>query len=157
MCLSAYNSSRPYLSLPGRAAQNARGVSTQEQSPVPIYLDEGMSDAACKMLSGANQFVGEAVGTRQHRRRGDGDTGGSDKGGRTLGMTMGSVKQGEQSGEGGGGSVLHNETEERRRGKRGYDLGLAKARLDRCVVGLLDEWEDTKAVMKHWFPWMEFT
>lgn len=38
----------------------------------------------------------------------------------------------------------------------GYGIGLAKERLDRCVVGLLEEWKDTLSVVKHWFPWMKF-
>lgn len=39
----------------------------------------------------------------------------------------------------------------------GCDIELAKHRLDRCVVGLLEEWEDTLSAVKYWFPWMEFT
>eukprot|EP00611_Tribonema_gayanum_P013161 TRINITY_DN2395_c3_g2_i2.p1 TRINITY_DN2395_c3_g2~~TRINITY_DN2395_c3_g2_i2.p1 ORF type:complete len:397 (+),score=169.24 TRINITY_DN2395_c3_g2_i2:122-1192(+) len=37
-----------------------------------------------------------------------------------------------------------------------YTLELAQSRLNRCVVGLLDRWDDTKATLAKWFPWMVY-
>lgn len=133
---------------------------------MPTYLDEGMSDAACKMLCASNSFVGMPVsGAGEFRaeafqRRGDdtvapeeGPTGAVRPDPWQPSTPHGGIAKPERSvgdrvngdGGGGGGAV------------RRYDVGLAKARLDRCVVGLLEDWEGTKAVMKHWFPWMHFT
>lgn len=30
----------------------------------------------------------------------------------------------------------------------------AQQNVDKCVVGILEEWEESKKMMKHWFPWM---
>ncbi|CAM9161411.1 unnamed protein product [Phaeothamnion confervicola] len=35
-----------------------------------------------------------------------------------------------------------------------YDIDKARRRLGRCVVGSLEHWADTKAVLLHWFPWL---
>lgn len=43
---------------------------------------------------------------------------------------------------------------ERRRG-RPADLTEAKRNMDRCVVGLLSDWETTLQVLNHWFPWIQ--
>jgi len=33
----------------------------------------------------------------------------------------------------------------------------ALGNLDHCVVGVLERWEETKAVMEYWFPWLDFS
>lgn len=92
------------------------------------------------MLCGANQFVGEPVPISAAAALDEEsaptlrDNGGG--GGRT-----GRVRREEVSGE----------------PSKTYSIEVAKARLDRCTVGLLEEWGDTKLVIRHWFPWMEFT
>jgi hypothetical protein len=35
-------------------------------------------------------------------------------------------------------------------------IKIAEQRLRRCVVGLQEEWSATKRVLWHWFPWMQF-
>jgi hypothetical protein len=35
------------------------------------------------------------------------------------------------------------------------ECGLAYKRLDRCVIGILEDMENTRQVLKHWFPWMQ--
>jgi hypothetical protein len=35
------------------------------------------------------------------------------------------------------------------------ECGLAYERLDHCVIGILEDMENTRQVLKHWFPWMQ--
>jgi hypothetical protein len=34
------------------------------------------------------------------------------------------------------------------------ECGLAFKRLDHCIIGILEDMENTRRVLKHWFPWM---
>jgi hypothetical protein len=36
---------------------------------------------------------------------------------------------------------------------RPYSFETAAARLDKCVVGVLERWDDTSRVIGWWFPW----
>lgn len=141
--------------------QNARGISTTLQSPIPTYIDAGMSDAACKMLCASKSLAGVRVSepepeapvflagrhnTPRQPRKGNPEADNACEGIQKQRETAG----GELSI---GGSNWRGEVD---RPDREYSIGLAKSRLNRCAVGLLEEWEDTKTIMKHWFPWMEF-
>ena len=36
------------------------------------------------------------------------------------------------------------------------DVALAKSRVDKCVIGLQSDWEDTKILLKRFYPWLKF-
>ena len=33
----------------------------------------------------------------------------------------------------------------------------ALTNVEHCVVGLLERWEETKAMLEFWFPWLDFS
>jgi hypothetical protein len=38
-----------------------------------------------------------------------------------------------------------------------WEQGLALKNVESCVVGLQDDWDNTKRMIDHWFPWIEAT
>mmetsp|Transcript_6867 Transcript_6867/g.11384 ORF Transcript_6867/g.11384 Transcript_6867/m.11384 type:complete len:156 (+) Transcript_6867:339-806(+) len=36
-----------------------------------------------------------------------------------------------------------------------YSAATAKRRLQQCTVGILEEWDRTRAVLDYWFPWID--
>lgn len=35
------------------------------------------------------------------------------------------------------------------------DVELALQRAEKCAVGILEQWDDTRHVLRHWFPWFQ--
>ena len=98
-----------------------------------IYFDEGMSDAMCRMMLGEKETATLA------------------------GKTHDFVAQGARKAAGGAGRSADTNDIVEVEPVQPQQYAVAAARLGQCVVGLLDRWNDTLAVLNHWFPWIDTT
>ena len=106
------------------------------------FRDEGLADTACKMLCGANIHKGrtpEQMATKEAE----------------------GARYKEQSHR----DVSESHLEDEKREDHHYahhrplvevDEVVALRRLKLSVVGLTERWEDTKVVLRFWFPWLAF-
>ena len=122
----------------------ARLVAEFRGSAWATFRDEGLGDAACKMLCGAERDKGRCALARDA----DGACGGAETAAAARAET-----------DGGERAATAKLTVARDRAaptppQPPYDIATATRRLGRCVVGLSDEWDATRRVLAHWFPWI---
>ena len=87
-----------------------RQAKYKEDNRTLVIIDEGMSDAACRMMANRKLTSGFVVGSSELPKPQDLEPAYAES---------------------------------------------ALANIEHCVVGLLERWQETKAVVHHWFPWLK--